>query len=193
MLRKTTYVCAGVVLFLCLGFTAGCMTGGTGPTLGLLSYPIPVAPIEQKVLEDRNWNHKRYQKAPILGPITANCPAIAMDEPSDDEVMRALESARGVQGGITMLHERYRSNVRITKDLMDDHVDPPRVYPLIGPAQLHHAQYKCTVYFNETTRVGWPLPHTLVNEDAQEVLYIDHDHLHMVGNVDGGPGSNLNN
>lgn len=193
MLRKITYACAGVVFASWLSLMAGCMTPGTGPTMGLLSYPIPVAPIEQKALEDKFWIHKRYEKAPILGPITANSPAIAMDEPSDDEVMRALEDARGVQGGITMLWERYRNNVRITKDLIDDHVDPPRVYPLIGPAQLHHAKYKCTVYFTEVTRVGWPLPHSLSNEDAQEVLYVDHDHLHMVGNVDGGPGSNLNN
>jgi hypothetical protein len=40
------------------------------------------------------------------------------------------------------------------------------------------------VYYKETTRVGWPVPYTTVDEDAQEVLYIDHNHLHMVGDVD---------
>ena len=44
--------------------------------------------------------------------------------------------------------------------------------------------------FTEVTRVGWPVPHTLKDEDAQEVIYIDHNHLHMVGNVDVGKGSN---
>ena len=82
--------------------------------------------------------------------------------------------------------EVQRNNVRICKCKIADYVDPPRVYPLIGPAQLHHAHYKCTIYFEDTTRVGWPLPHTLHNAEAQEVIYIDHNHLHMVGNVDTG-------
>jgi hypothetical protein len=40
-------------------------------------------------------------------------------------------------------------------------------------------------------RVGWPVPHTLVDDDAQEVIYIDHDHLHMVGDVDPGCDANF--
>ena len=31
--------------------------------------------------------------------------------------------------------------------------------------------------------------YTTVDEDAQEVLYIDHNHLHMVGNVNTGRGA----
>ena len=88
-----------------------------------------------------------------------------------------------------MLYEVQRNNVRIVVEPIADYVDPPRVYPLIGPAQLHHAHYKCTVYFKEVTRVGWPIPYTTDNEDAEEVVYIDHDHLHLVGNVDAGVGS----
>ena len=85
-----------------------------------------------------------------------------------------------------MLHEVQRNNVRIVKCKISDDVDPPRVYPMVGPAQLHHAHYKCTVYYTEVVRVGWPIPYTTVDEDAREVIYIDHDHLHMVGNVDQG-------
>ena len=61
----------------------------------------------------------------------------------------------------------------------------------IGPVQLHHAHYKCTIYYTEITRVGWPVPHTLVDEDSQEVIYIDHNHFHMVGPVNTGPGANF--
>jgi hypothetical protein len=60
----------------------------------------------------------------------------------------------------------------------------------MGPVQLHHCHYKCTIYYSETTRVGWPIPHTLVDEDCQEVIYIDHNHFHMVGNINPGPSSN---
>jgi hypothetical protein len=69
-----------------------------------------------------------------------------------------------------------------------DYIDPPRVYPLIGPAQLHHAHYKCTIFYSEVTHNGWPLPYTTVDEDSQEVVYIDHEHFHMVGDVGGAPG-----
>jgi hypothetical protein len=35
------------------------------------------------------------------------------------------------------------------------------------------------------------VPYTYTDEDAQEVIYIDHNHLHMVGNVDTGVGANF--
>ena len=81
-----------------------------------------------------------------------------MDEPSDDEVMRQLEKARPVQGGLPMLREVQRNHVRIIKELIADYIDPPRVYPLLGPARLHHVHYKCIVYYNEIIHVGWPVP-----------------------------------
>ena len=162
----------------------------SGPNLGLSSYPIPVSPYFQKREEDKYWNHLRYERSPVLGPLVAGAPDIGLDPPSDDEVMRALEKARPVQGGIPWLHELSRSQVRIVKELISDSVDPPRVYPLVGPAQLHHVKFKCIVYFTETTRVGWPLRTRPRTRKCQEVVYIDHTHLHAVGNVDYGPGSN---
>ena len=79
------------------------------------------------------------------------------------------------------LHEIERNNVRIVKEKIADYVDPPRVVPLIGPVQLHHAHYKCTIYYTEVTRVGWPVAHTEVDQDSQEVIYIDQNHFHQVG------------
>lgn len=169
--------------------STGCIGITNGINMGVLGVPIPVSPYFQKKKEDEFWNHERYERVPILGPLTAGGPAIALDPPSDDEVMRAFEKANPIQGGLPFLHERSRNNVRIVKEKIADYVDPPRVVPLIGPAQLHHAHYKCTVYYSETTRVGWPVPHTLVDEDSQEVLYIDHNHFHMVGNVNTGAGA----
>jgi len=124
------------------------------------------------------------ESVPILGPLTSGGPAVALDPPSDDEVIRAMERARNLEGGLPLLHETQWNNVRIVKKRIADYVDPLRFYPLMGPAQLHHAHYKCTAYFSETTHVGWPLPITLTNEDAVEVIYIDHIHLHRVSNTD---------
>ena len=189
MSKRATSTLIGVLGLLALASATGCSTVA-GPNFGMLNFPIPVSPYFQKEAEDHYWNHRRYDRMPILGPITPGSPEVGLDPPSDDEVMRALEKANPVQGGLPFLHEIQRNNVRIVVEPIADYLDPPRVYPLVGPAQLHHCHYKCTVYYTEVTRVGWPIPYTNTAEDAQEVLYIDHDHLHMVGNVDPGPGSN---
>jgi len=175
-------VAAGVMLT-----GSGCAT--YGPNLGFLAYPIPVTPYFQDLKEDAAWEHERYDRTPILGPLTAGGPAVALDPPSDDEVMRVLERSHPVEGGWPLLYEVQRNNVRIVKEKIADYVDPPRVMPMVGPVQLHHAHYKCTVYFTEVKRVGWPVPHTITDEDSVEVLYIDHNHLHLVGNVDTGVGA----
>lgn len=165
--------------------SSGCFSS-TGPSLGIFSIPIPVSPYWQKNYEDKWHVHERYARVPIMGPITAGSPLVALDPPSDDEVWWALERARPTQGGIPFLHETQRNNITIIKEKIADYIDPPRVVPLIGPVQLHHAHYKCTVYFSEKKIVGWPFPHTLHDEEAAEVLYIDHNHFHMVGDVDFG-------
>lgn len=189
MKRQYTFPIFAVVLAVASLANTGCVTNSGGPYLGLFSLPIPVPAYLQDRQEDQFWEHERYQRAPILGPLAAGGPAVALDPPSDDEVIRALEKARPTEGGYPLLHEVTRNNVRIVKEKIADYIDPPRVYPLLGPAQLHHAHYKCIVYFSEVTRVGWPVPYTTVDEDAVEVIYIDHNHLHMVGNVDTGAGS----
>ena len=184
-----------VATFLCLllaivSLTSSGCVGTGGVDFGIFGVPIPVSPYWQKSLEDRAWIKERYDMVPILGPLTAGGPTTALDAPSDDEVMRALERARPVQGGFPFLHEVQRNNVRIVKEKCADYVDPPRVVPLLGPVQLHHAHYKCTIYFSERTWVSWPIPHMIENQDAVEVVYIDHNHFHMVGNVDPGKGTN---
>ena len=149
-----------------------------GPNLGPMALPIPVSPYVQKEQEDRFWVTERYSKVPILGPITAGGPVEALDAPSDDEVMRALEKARPIQGGLPMLHEIQRNNVRIVKEKIADYIDPPRFYPLLGPAQLHHCHWKCTVYYTETLEGCIPFPFHTKRRRVQ-VVYIDKDHLHM--------------
>lgn len=161
----------------------------SGPSLGILSVPIPVSPLLSKNLEDKFHIQERYARVPILGPPTAGGAPQALDPPSDDEVWRALERARPVQGGIPFLNETQRNNVVIVREKIADYVDPPRVIPLIGPAMLHHAHYKCTVYFSERKISHWPIPHTLEDEEVVEVIYIDHNHFHMVGDVDFGEAS----
>jgi len=190
MSTKTLWGAAAMLAIVLLTNTGCFWIAEMGPNMGAFSIPIPVSPYFQREQEEKFITHEQYAKAPILGPILPGEPVVAVDTPSDQEVMVALEKARPIEGGIPLLWERNRSNVRIVKDKIADYIDQPRVYPLLGPAQLHHAHYKCTVYFVETTRVGWPLPYTTTCPDAQEVVYIDHNHLHMVGNVNTGASAN---
>jgi len=164
--------------------TAGCTGFFNGPSLGIFGFPIPVSPYYQHQAEEKFWEHERYDRVPILGPTTAGGPVVALDPPTDDEVIRALEKARPVKGGIPFLYEKQRNNVRMIKEKIADYIDPPRFYPLIGPAQLHHAHYKCTIYCSERAIVGYPVPHTLDDREVIEVIYIDHNHFHMVGDVE---------
>lgn len=169
--------------------STGCITDygpNIGPWNSAISIPVPVSPYFQKIHEDKHRWHERYARVPILGPITEGGPAVALDPPSDEEIMMAFEQARPLQGGLPLLYEVQRNNVRILVEPVADYVDPPRFYPLVGPAQLHHAHYKCTIFFDEIVRVGWPLPHTLREEESQEVIYIDHCHLHILEEADTG-------
>ncbi len=183
---RVTFALAWSLVLGCLVATlTGCYgLGGQNISLGPLGYPLPVTAYQQFRAEQKFREHERYDRVPILGPTTSGGPPLAIDPPSDDEVMVAMERARPVQGGIPFLYEKQRNDVRIIKEKIADYVDPPRFYPLLGPAQLHHAHYKCTVYFDEKTIVGYPVPHTLHDEESIEVVYIDHNHFHMVGDVD---------
>jgi hypothetical protein len=189
MLDRRMLIAASLVMAVLSISSTGCLFPFNTASLPWLRapIPIPVSPFFQKVVEDNKWNAERYDRVPVLGPITAGGPCIALDPPSPDEVMRALEKANPVQGGLPLGHEIQRNNVRMTIEPIADYVDPPRFYPIVGPAQHHHAHYKCTIYYSQTTRNGWPLPWSHTDEDSREVIYIDHNHLHMVGNVEETP------
>ena len=186
MAAKTVQHALGLCCLTLVAVMTGCgypLNTTYGPT-PQFPVPIPVSPFFQDQYEDKYWMKERYERVPVLGPITSGGPAVALDPPSEDEIIRALIENQHIEGGLPFLWERQHNNVRMTVEPIADYVDPPRVYPLIGPAQLHHAHYKCTIYYTEVTRVGWPVPYTTVDEDASEVIYIDHNHFHMVGNVD---------
>ena len=178
-----TIGCVGM-LALAMAATSGCV-GVAGPGVGIASIPFPVSPYHQQMAEDRAFERLRYERVAILPPITGDpSEHIALDPPSDDEVMRALGRARPTAGGVPGLEITQRNVRGITKELVGDYVDPPRFVPLIGPVQLHHSHWRCTVYFEEIVHVGWPVPHHIRTENAIEVLYIDKDHFHRVAGGD---------
>ena len=71
MIHRICSTAAWLIAPLLLVSASGCMQTLSGPNLGLLSYPIPVSPYWQKREEDKFWNHLRYERAPVLGPLVA--------------------------------------------------------------------------------------------------------------------------
>lgn len=127
MTKKTMlYALVGIALIASLGMTTGCNTV-YGPHMGLFATPpIPVSPYFQDMLEDNAYEHERYGRVPIMGPLTAGGPCKAIDPPSEDEVIRALEKARRTEGGIPFLYTVNRNNVRIVVEPIADYIDPQR-------------------------------------------------------------------
>ncbi|MDR2763100.1 MAG: hypothetical protein LBB88_10890 [Planctomycetaceae bacterium] len=174
------YIRSGVVglLFFVLLSSSGCFTAG--PSLGPFSVPVLVLPFIQSGYEDLAYESSRFNGVDILDPIEGT-DHVALDPPTDDQCVRQFEKIRPITGQVPGLETCRRDIVGITKELIADYVDEPRFFPLVGPAQVHHAHYKITIYFKETINVGWPIPHTISDDEAIEVFYIDKDHLHRVG------------
>lgn len=141
------------------------------------SFPWPILPSQSQRLEDDIAREER-DRVPILDPIPGEfTPPTCLDPPSEEEVWNKVPKWRDGWPG---LYETQRNNVRFLIEKIGDSVDPCKIYPLVGPAQLVHCHYKCTVYFDELYWSDYPIPfHHL--EHRVEVVYIDKDHLRRCG------------
>jgi hypothetical protein len=88
-------------------------------------------------------------------------PAAKEDPPDDAAVLRAMPK---VTRGVPYIYAEFRDNVQIVTER------------LVGPAQLHHCRWRCTVYYDETIESGYPFPFRCVRPRAR-VVYIDNDRL----------------
>jgi hypothetical protein len=140
-------------------------------------WPMPVSPAVSAEIEDLI---ERCEKngVPILGPIKGEfAPIFCMDPPSEKEI---YETLKPIPHGVPFVYEVQRMNVRFSIEKLVDQIDECRVFPLAGPCQLHHCHFKCTIWWDETTTMGWPIPWQYTDH-KQEVVYIDRDHLHRCG------------
>ena len=156
-----------------VAITAG--PSGSAPMDVGISTPVPVPPrvterVEEKYSADRDF------KTPVLPPIREGFPPpTCEDEPDDARILRALEPA---SRGVPYLYAESRDNVQITKERLVDRIDPPRFFPLVGSAQLHHCHWKCTVNYDETIASEYPFPFRRTKPRVK-VVYLDLDHLHL--------------
>lgn len=162
---------AGAVL---APLTSGCILTNAPFSMGFAT-PIPVPPWVTERMEDKYCWDRDY-KTTILPPIRAGFPLPPCEDPPDEAmVIRAISR---VKRGIPYFCEEFRDGIEVVNELIVDRVDPPRFFPLIGPAQLHHCHWKCTVFYLQTHESGYPFPFQC-KRNRVEVVYIDKDHLHL--------------
>ena len=119
----------------------GCTPFGMG-----VFTPVPMQPWVSDRIEERLVN-KNDNRTPILPPIPPGHRPYCEDPPDQQEMLRVLPR---VTRGVPYIYEEFRDDIEFTVEKLVDRVDPPRFFPLIGPAQLHHCHWKCTVYYTET-------------------------------------------
>ena len=158
---RAPMVLAGIVALL----GSGCV--------GMLP-PLPIPAWVPDRVEERLM-HKNDNRTPLLPPIPPGYTPKCEDPPDIQSILRAMPRvARGLPG----IYEEFRDDIDYVLEKLVDHVDPPRFFPLIGFAQLHHCHWKVTIYYTETVSVGYPIPFRTVKRRV-EVMYMDTDHLHI--------------
>jgi RNA polymerase sigma factor (sigma-70 family) len=96
-----------------------------------------------------------------------------MQSPPIEEVLRALPP---VPRSVPYIVEVFRDDMTVVAERLTRQVDPPRFFPLVGQAELHHNHWKCTVYYSETAEYAYPYP-ARTKRPRVEVVYIDKDYL----------------
>lgn len=152
----------------------GCLATVMPFSMGFAT-PIPIQPWATERMEEK-YCYDRDHRAVIMPPLMPGFPPPpCLDPPDMGLIVRTLPKVRR---GIPYVIEEFRDDIQVATELLVDRIDPARFYPLIGPAQLHHCHWKCTVFYNETIESGYPFPFQCKKRRV-EVVYIDKDHLHL--------------
>src|SRR5829696_2485376 len=153
-----------LLLLAALAAPAG-LSGCHPLSMGIFT-PIPVPPWVTERMEEK-YCHKNDFRTPILPPIKEGVPPpICEDPPDESRILRALPK---VARGVPYFYEEFRDDIQIVTELVKDVIDPPRFFPLIGPAQLHHCHWKCTIYYKETVQSSYPWPVKVVRNRVEVV------------------------
>jgi hypothetical protein len=165
---RTLVLLAGAVT--ALFGAAGCYPYSMG-----IATPVPVPPWVTERMEEK-YCYKNDFKTAIMPPIREGFPPpLCEDPPGEAEILRAMPH---IYRGIPYFYEEFRDDIQIVSERLVDKIDPCRFFPLVGPAQLHHCHWKCTMYYTETVESGYPFPFQCKRQRV-EVVYIDKDHLHL--------------
>lgn len=112
---------------------------------------------------------QRIEQIQVLGRIVTQGSPGDIAAPCRGKVLRLVARERSseflneIHGRVITVDDVMSSVVQIERQKLGTRVDPFRVYPLIGPAQKVHTDYR---YLFE------------LKDGSQEVFMVDHHHLH---------------
>jgi hypothetical protein len=136
----------------------------------------PDFPLEEELAKPQGYARSATDKknpndhrSPTPKPIEDSSVPRCQDEPSEQEVLAALKMDRTLM----------KDDVEIIFEKVVDQLDPPRMFPLVGQAQLHHCHWKCTVHYTESIGMNWPLKIGFKLHRVA-VVYVDKDGLKVV-------------
>jgi hypothetical protein len=135
---------------------------------------VPIPPWAVERLEEKDSCKNDFRR-PIMPPIREGYSVECAAEPDEALVLR-----RGVPplpAGLPFC-EVQREIVHLESKKVGDKIDPPRFFPLVGPARLHHLHYECRVTFAVTLRLTG-LPGAEWKWRCEQVVPLDTDHLHL--------------
>lgn len=153
---------------------SGCLSVIAPLSMGIFT-PVPIPPWVTERMEDK-YCWKNDFRTTIMPPIREGYPPPLCEDPPDEAMI--LRAITRVCRGVPYFGEEFRDDIEIVSERLVDRIDPPRFFPLVGPAQLHHCHWKCTVFYNLTYESGYPFPYQCKKRRV-EVVYIDKDHLHV--------------
>ncbi len=119
---------------------------------------------------------------PIIPPSRSDETSPGAEPPDEAAILRAMPPVENDYPGFVTIH---RDNMQIVTECLVDRIDPPRFYPLVGPARLRHCHWKCTVYYTEIVEGVDPSIAVRSTTPRVDVIYVDTDRLHLCGEEEG--------
>lgn len=126
--------------------------------------------------EQNQPNRPARHRLSILGPTKSGVRPRRVDPPTLGEVLRASTDTPAFARTADWLR-KHEGRLEVMEEVIADYVDPPRVVPWLGPAQLHHVHYRVTI--------------SAEDDGSVEVVTVDHSHYYMIPTVTirSGPAS----
>jgi len=112
----------------------------------------------------------------VIRPFRGPDVCLEMNSLSAEDVLHLLDQQRQLNGALSKFFQEHPEEIGLVKVKRRDCIDPPRMVAVMGPAELHHARFACTVNISTTADL------TLGEEPRSKTATIEIEvrHLHLV-------------
>ena len=126
-----------------------------------------------------DWWEKssRYPASMMILPWDADAELIAKVEDMSEKALSRFHWDFPAEKNRLFFYRKRHIPLGVELKLLKKEVDPPRIFPLIGPASLHHAHWECRVKYRKTVSVFWPIRWEYRSEPREHEMRLDGDYL----------------